>query len=443
MDIQGSGGGGPQKNNDDKPWSVVKKGEKDNPVKEELSPSMTNMRGVGNGGRVKAVIKQGNSGFTAAQLKELEGQTRIHKHLVAGLPVPFHLVLPIWKSVATTYGTSQGAIYKHYPSFVGFSPQGFDYRNMIDPEPGRCRRTDGKKWRCSRNVVPDQKYCVQHMHRGRQRSRKPVEAPDIASPSSDTPPNNSKVELRSSTLPTSVGLQLMTRSSGNTDSYYGSKKTVSCTSGAISPIAAMATNITTPATAVTTNAATTTAAFMSTTNNQTIGNNGNGNHAGNNWIIRGSSNGIIASRNLSPGLGFSTKSVLRVIGCSNSLCFDRRNGMELEPGRCRRTDGKKWRCSRNVIPDQKYCGRHMHRGAKKRVKIFQTDTDAAASAATSNIPWLPPATAITCRTVRAIPNTNLSISIPGSPEKSNSSTSSDTTLSDTSITAYAVSSNVS
>ncbi|EPS59588.1 hypothetical protein M569_15218, partial [Genlisea aurea] len=41
--------------------------------------------------------------------------------------------------------------------------------------PGRCRRTDGKKWRCSRDVVAGQKYCERHMHRGRNRSRKHVE----------------------------------------------------------------------------------------------------------------------------------------------------------------------------------------------------------------------------------------------------------------------------
>lgn len=47
--------------------------------------------------------------------------------------------------------------------------------NSTDPEPGRCKRTDGKKWRCSRDVAPDQKYCERHMHRGRPRSRKHVE----------------------------------------------------------------------------------------------------------------------------------------------------------------------------------------------------------------------------------------------------------------------------
>ncbi|XP_019087270.1 PREDICTED: growth-regulating factor 2-like [Camelina sativa] len=51
---------------------------------------------------------------------------------------------------------------------------GFAGGNM-DPEPGRCRRTDGKKWRCSRDAVPDQKYCERHINRGRHRSRKPVE----------------------------------------------------------------------------------------------------------------------------------------------------------------------------------------------------------------------------------------------------------------------------
>lgn len=49
------------------------------------------------------------------------------------------------------------------------------YSGSTDPEPGRCRRTDGKKWRCSRDAVADQKYCERHINRGRHRSRKPVE----------------------------------------------------------------------------------------------------------------------------------------------------------------------------------------------------------------------------------------------------------------------------
>jgi hypothetical protein len=46
----------------------------------------------------------------------------------------------------------------------------------MEPEPDRCRRTDGKKWRCSHGVVPGSKYCERHVHRGRGRSRKLVEA---------------------------------------------------------------------------------------------------------------------------------------------------------------------------------------------------------------------------------------------------------------------------
>lgn len=49
------------------------------------------------------------------------------------------------------------------------------FGKKFDPEPGRCRRTDGKKWRCSKDAHPDSKYCERHMHRGRNRSRKPVE----------------------------------------------------------------------------------------------------------------------------------------------------------------------------------------------------------------------------------------------------------------------------
>lgn len=56
-----------------------------------------------------------------------------------------------------------------------------DYTSLMELEPGRCRRTDGKKWRCRLDVVPDQKYCERHMHRGRMRSRKPVEATENTS----------------------------------------------------------------------------------------------------------------------------------------------------------------------------------------------------------------------------------------------------------------------
>ena len=58
------------------------------------------------------------------------------------------------------------------------------YGKKVDPEPGRCRRTDGKKWRCSKEAYPDSKYCERHMHRGRNRSRKPVESQTMTHSSS-------------------------------------------------------------------------------------------------------------------------------------------------------------------------------------------------------------------------------------------------------------------
>ena len=60
----------------------------------------------------------------------------------------------------------------------------------MDPEPGRCRRTDGKKWRCSRDVVAGQKYCERHVHRGRNRSRKPVEIHTPNTSTTTTTTNN-------------------------------------------------------------------------------------------------------------------------------------------------------------------------------------------------------------------------------------------------------------
>lgn len=67
---------------------------------------------------------------------------------------------------------------------VGWGCFQVGFGRKADPEPGRCRRTDGKKWRCSKEAYPESKYCERHMHRGRNRSRKHVEV--IPSSSSST-----------------------------------------------------------------------------------------------------------------------------------------------------------------------------------------------------------------------------------------------------------------
>lgn len=84
-----------------------------------------------------------------------------------------------------------------------------------DPEPGRCRRTDGKKWRCSRDAVADQKYCERHINRGRHRSRKHVEPHSnrlSSSTKSNTTTNVSKPA--STTAATSASTQPQTNDLG-------------------------------------------------------------------------------------------------------------------------------------------------------------------------------------------------------------------------------------
>ncbi|KAK6120526.1 hypothetical protein DH2020_045721 [Rehmannia glutinosa] len=103
--------------------------------------------------------------FTSGQWKELERQAMIYKYMISSMPVPPHLLYPLSRNFpASNVDPSVSSLYN-----VGYSKNGV-------PEPGRCKRTDGKKWRCSRDVAPHQKYCERHLHRGRPRSRKPVEA---------------------------------------------------------------------------------------------------------------------------------------------------------------------------------------------------------------------------------------------------------------------------
>ncbi|KAI3471257.1 hypothetical protein Pfo_027920 [Paulownia fortunei] len=123
--------------------------------------------------------------FTSAQWKELERQAMIYKYMISSVPVPPDLLFPLSRNLpAAAVDSSVSSIYN-----AKYSKNG-------DPEPGRCKRTDGKKWRCSRDVAPHQKYCERHLHRGRPRSRKPVEVKNNGE-------NHKKTRLeQSSSLPT-------------------------------------------------------------------------------------------------------------------------------------------------------------------------------------------------------------------------------------------------
>ncbi|KAJ3672809.1 hypothetical protein LUZ60_006183 [Juncus effusus] len=145
-----------------------------------------------NEGGMSANIQERVRGpFTPSQWMELEHQALIYKYLASNAPIPPSLLLPLRRSLLSS----------PFPS--PFSPNYFSgwggqmgYSLSLtsgagDAEPGRCRRTDGKKWRCSRDAVPDQKYCERHINRGRHRSRKHVEPqkPAIKSaPATSAPP---------------------------------------------------------------------------------------------------------------------------------------------------------------------------------------------------------------------------------------------------------------
>lgn len=100
--------------------------------------------------------------FTHAQRKELERQDMIYKYMISSVPVPRDLLFPDQGYAVDSSATSVNSV--------------MDPKNGSDAEPGRCKRTDGKKWRCSRDVAPHHKYCERHLHRSRPRSRKLVEA---------------------------------------------------------------------------------------------------------------------------------------------------------------------------------------------------------------------------------------------------------------------------
>ncbi|KAB2034953.1 hypothetical protein ES319_D04G119000v1 [Gossypium barbadense] len=115
--------------------------------------------------------------FSLSQWQELELQALIFRYMLAGAAVPPQLL----QSIENSTILHSPSYFLHHPirHVSHYQPpllqSGYWGRAAMDPEPGRCRRTDGKKWRCSRDVVAGQKYCERHVHRGRNRSRKPVE----------------------------------------------------------------------------------------------------------------------------------------------------------------------------------------------------------------------------------------------------------------------------
>ncbi|KAG6524710.1 growth-regulating factor 6-like [Zingiber officinale] len=119
---------------------------------------------------MQSVMARARGPFTPSQWLELEHQALIYKYLLANVPIPATLLVPLRRNTTSGFPLSAGAF-----GSGGWGSLHLSYSRNADLEPGRCRRTDGKKWRCSRNAVADQKYCERHMNRGRHRSRKHVE----------------------------------------------------------------------------------------------------------------------------------------------------------------------------------------------------------------------------------------------------------------------------
>ncbi|KAJ1400716.1 WRC domain [Sesbania bispinosa] len=118
--------------------------------------------------------------FTPSQWQELEHQALIYKYMASGISIPPDLLFTIKRCYLDSPLSSR--ILSHHPQHFGWNYLPMGLGRKIDPEPGRCRRTDGKKWRCSKEAYPDSKYCERHMHRGKNRSRKPVEVLKTSTP---------------------------------------------------------------------------------------------------------------------------------------------------------------------------------------------------------------------------------------------------------------------
>ncbi|KAL5062144.1 hypothetical protein RYX36_023881 [Vicia faba] len=338
---------------------------------------------------------------------------------------------------------------------------------MLDSEPHRCRRTDGKKWRCGKDTIPNQKYCERHIHRGRNRSRKLVETSQLNSPNLKTKPSNvsslakqvSKIEpavsnpnplviqhSRAFSYTPSRSLCVVNNLSScnrprNAISSDATLVTVVSASSILPP--AVRPKVTTasilaPAVRpkVTTSSILTPAVRPKVTTSSILA-----------PAVRPN---VTTASVLAPAVGpkvttfggmsslnsdnrnrlnvckqgFSPKSVLQVSGCNGSYLNDRNSIVEPEPGRCRRTDGKRWRCKSTVLPGQKYCATHMHRGAKRRCantesspSAIATTTAVSSDVTIARLPYAAAATDIQKADCR-IPNTQLSMPVPESAAQS-------------------------
>ncbi|KAH1147681.1 hypothetical protein GLYMA_15G176500v4 [Glycine max] len=157
--------------------------------------------------------------FTPSQWQELEHQALIYKYMASGISIPPDLLFTIKRSYFDSPLSSR--LLPNQPQHFGWNYLQMGLGRKIDPEPGRCRRTDGKKWRCSKEAYPDSKYCERHMHRGKNRSRKPVEVlKSTTTPSSSTTNSNASSTQQAISSITKINSTLSPLASSETHQHH-------------------------------------------------------------------------------------------------------------------------------------------------------------------------------------------------------------------------------
>ncbi|KAK7289720.1 hypothetical protein RIF29_03585 [Crotalaria pallida] len=382
--------------------------------------------------------------FTEAQRLELFNQVFIFNYFACHLPIlHHHLAVP--------------AAFSSYMPGSEYSHQGFDYGSsmVMDPEPRRCRRTDGKRWRCSREVVPDQKYCEKHMHRGCNRSRKLVETYQHNSPLTTKPSGKLQTKLTSSNKestvsnPNPLGTQPIDTSSCTYQTRNHSAVNTSSANSRLKNIIGSADYHTSfsPAAAIAAPKVTTFSNITSVPLDNRSGLNicKKENQAKccmsyNVGVKSGAKGSIIYDGNsLSSGIGFSPRSVLLgnigeflVAIIHTSVTETVWNSNLVDAGEQMVRSGG----ARVLLFPGRSIVQLMHRGSKRRF----AEHEPAATDSSVTVARLPYSNATTniqgahC----SFPNTNLSMSIPASAaslimwqKKSPSSCDSDTTITDT------------
>ncbi|GAB2271587.1 hypothetical protein Dimus_006419 [Dionaea muscipula] len=328
----------------------------------------------------------GGVGFRRAQLEELNLHLFIFKVPPSCPPTaPSTSYFPsLLNSLPPSPSSYFLCFYRPLQATGVHSAKQSDCCYMMDPELGRCRRTDGKKWRCRREVIQNEKYCDRHMHRGRARSRKLVEASEMMTTKSKPDIGNlinKRKEGNSETKPSAIRPAPSTSNNNyvrnklhveEEHQIVDSKVDVNVARNQKKENAAFKFVIRPRA------SANSTAKSDIDCINMSFGNVGGSHHCidvqKDGCRNAKDNNKNIVAVSASSGLDFSPKSVLHGDSSHPNLkqasSIEPEPEPEPEPGRCRRTDGKKWRCSKRVLHEQKYCEIHIHRGSKRRVLVL-------------------------------------------------------------------------